>query len=142
MLKGAERRKFYRHPIHVPLKIEVTGHDEMRSESEDLSLGGLSFFSPSHLSKGDTVRVYIPVKEKMFEVNGKTAYSVGDKKSGKYRSGILFTDMPSAFKAKLAEEALEIMEYRRVLSKETGKEVSEEEAAQKWIQQFANRFSA
>lgn len=137
-----ERRKFFRHRISVPLHLS---HEDSSSpfvsDSADLSLGGLCFLWKNKLPKGKILNVTIPVKERFFVVQGKVCYCREDRKSGRYRTGISFMDGSSAFKAKLAEEALEIIEYRKKLSKEQGREVPEEEAARQWIQHYASQFS-
>ena len=136
-----EKRRFFRHPIHVPLSLRLdVDATPTSSQAMDLSLGGLSFLWSSRLIKGHLIRLSIAVKEKLFDVKGRVAYSIEDRRTGKYRSGISFVDSPSAFRAKLAEEALEILRYRNELSRELGREVSEDEAAQRWIQQNAARF--
>ncbi|HTL70781.1 MAG TPA: PilZ domain-containing protein [Candidatus Eisenbacteria bacterium] len=135
-----EKRRFFRHPIHAPLSLHLDAETDAPSEALDLSLGGLSFLWSSRLAKGHLIRVSIAVKEKLFDVKGRVAYSVEDRKTGKFRSGISFVDSPSAFRAKLAEEALEILRYRSELSRELEREVSEDEAAHRWIQQNAARF--
>ena len=140
MPKTSEKRKFFRHPIHAPIKLELTRSEPWVSETADISLGGLSFLWKQRLSKGNVVRVSIAVKEKIFDVQGRVMYSAEDRKTGKCRSGILFVDPPSAFKARLAEQALEILEYRHSLARRTGHDISEEEAAQKWVAEFAARF--
>ncbi|MBI3252999.1 MAG: PilZ domain-containing protein [Candidatus Omnitrophica bacterium] len=143
MPKTSEKRKFFRHPIHSPIKLELDSRtDPWVSEAADISLGGLSFLWKRKLSKGNTIRLFIAVKEKIFDVKGRVVYSLEDRKTGKFRNGILFVDPPSAFRARLAEQALEIIEYRRALARETGRDVSEEEAALKWIEQFAAHFPA
>lgn len=105
-----------------------------------MSLGGLSFLWKDKQEKGSFVDLSIPIKDKLFEIKGRVTYSVEDDKSGKFRTGIIFIDSPSAFRAKLAEEALEILRYRKEISRELGKEVTEEEAAKRWIQNFAKDF--
>ena len=120
-----DKRKFFRHPIHAPLKLQVDRHDDaILTKAQDVSLGGLSFFWKAKLVKGDIISLFITVKEKFFEVKGRVAYSVPDPKTGQYRNGVAFADSPSAFKAKLAEEALRILKYRQVLSRELGRQVS------------------
>ena len=86
------------------------------------------------------IDITIPVKEKIFDVRAKVIYSKEDKKSARFLTGVSFTDFPSAFKARLAEEVLQILEYRKTISRELGHEVSEEEAASKWVRDFASRF--
>ena len=68
------------------------------------------------------------------------SYSKGYKKSNQYRTGIMFLNSPDAFKAKLAEEVLHIIEYQKSVSRELGYELSEEAAARKWISRYAGKF--
>lgn len=141
VLQGKERRKYYRHPISAPIKLRATSNpDSIRAQTEEVSLGGLSFLSQNRLEKGSFVDLSIPVKDKLFEIKGRVTYCVEQSKGGRFRTGILFLDSPSAFRAKLAEEALEILRYRKDISRERGEEVSEEEAARQWIQRFAENF--
>lgn len=141
-LKIEEKRLFYRHPIHVPMRLNLSDKKTaLESQSSDISLGGLSFLWRDKLGKGNLLNLTIPVKEKMFHVKAKVVYSKEDRKTGRFKTGVSFCDWPSAFKAKLAEEALEILEYRKLISVELGREVSEEEAAEKWIQKFASSFT-
>ncbi len=140
-LKVEEKRAFYRHPIHVPMRLNLSDKKAtIESQSSDISLGGLSFLWRDKLGKGNLLNLSIPVKEKLFHVRAKVVYSKEDRKTGRFKTGVSFYDLPSAFKAKLAEEALEILEYRKLISEELGRDVSEEEAAEKWIQKFASSF--
>ena len=138
-----ERRKFFRHPIQVPLRLKQTQKNvSTASRSEDLSLGGLNFIWSKKLSRGTLLDITIPVKEKLFELRAKVAYSREDRKSARYYTGVTFVDFPSAFKARLAEEVLEIMEFQKSISRELGHEVSEEEAALRWVREYAPNFPA
>ncbi len=138
---GKERRQFFRHPISVPIRLRVATHDRVfGSNSSDISLGGLNFSWPKKLSKGTLIDITIPVKEKFFDVKAKVVFSKEDKKTARFRTGVSFTDFPSAFKARLAEEVLQILELRKNLSRELGREITEEEAAKKWVNEFAGHF--
>ena len=142
-LLGKERRKYYRHPIQVPIKLSPTeGGAGTVTESCDLSLGGLNFIWPKKLTRGAVLDITIPVKEKLFQLRGKVMFSREDRKTARYSTGISFVDFPSAFKARLAEEVLQILEYRKSLSRESGEDVSEEEAASRWVRERASRFPA
>ena len=136
-----ERRQYFRHPISVPIQLRLSVSDRsFVSNSSDISLGGLNFSWSKKLSKGTMLDIKIPVKEKSFDVRAKVVYSKEDRKTARYHTGVSFTDFPSAFKAKLAEEVLQILEFRKSLSRELGHEISEEEAARKWISEFAESF--
>ena len=138
-----EKRRFFRHPVNVPIQLKLEkAKDVYISESKDISLGGLSFVWPSRLSKGSLLTLSIPVKEKLFDVRARVAYGKGYKKSTQFRTGVAFINSPDAFKAKLAEEVLQIIEYQKTISRELGYELSEEEAARKWISRYADKFTA
>lgn len=138
---GKERRKFFRHPIRVPIRLRLRSRaDEVASQSLDLSLGGLNFVWPRKLTRGTLLDISIPVKEKLFELRAKVVYSKEDRKTARYSTGVSFVDFPSAFRARLAEEVLEILEFRKTISREAGHEVSEEEAASQWVRERASRF--
>ena len=140
---GQEKRKFFRHPIHWPIELELVDRiPSFTSSSHDISLGGLCFYWRNRLPKGKSISLIIPVREASFEVKAKVVYSKEDRKTGAYRTGVSFHDPSSALRAKLAEEALKILEYRKTLSKESGREVSEEEAAEKWIKEYADHFAS
>ena len=142
LFRKREKRSFYRHPVNVPIQLRIEkAPDAYVSESKDISLGGLSFVWPSRISKGSLLTISIPVKEKVFDVRARVAYSKSYKKSNQYRTGAAFIGSPDAFKAKLAEEVLQIIEYQKSISRELGYELSEEEAAKKWISSYAGKFS-
>jgi c-di-GMP-binding flagellar brake protein YcgR len=140
-----EKRKYFRHPIQVPIKLRELAEQELppsKFQSEDLNDHGLCFYSGQGLASGTALRLAIPVEEHIFEVSARVAYSRKDSKTGTFRTGVYFEDMDSAFRAKIAEEILKIQEYRKKLSRTLGYEVSEADAARKWIEQFAKHFSA
>lgn len=142
-LLGKERRKYFRHPIQVPIRLRpAQGGSPVLAESCDVSLGGLNFVWPRKLSRGTLLDIAIPVKEKLFELRGKVMFSREDRRTARYSTGVSFVDFPSAFKARLAEEVLQILEYRKELSREAGEDVSEEEAASRWVREHAASFPA
>ena len=136
-----EKRSFFRHPINVPIQLRMESRsDNYVSESKDISLGGLCFIWPSKLTRGSLLTISIPVKEKVFDVRGRVAYSTPYKKSAQYRTGASLVDAPHAFKARLAEEVLHIIEYQKTLSRQLGYDLTEEEAAKQWVTKYAEKF--
>ena len=137
-----DKRKFFRHPFGVPIRLTIPDNGPGRTlQSQDISQGGLSFLWGEPLSRGRQIQLTIPVKEKRFEVNARVAYSRKDAESGYFRTGVAFIDTDSAFRAKLAEETLEILEYQKDISRTLGHEVSVEDAARQWIEKYAGRFN-
>ena len=140
---GKERRKFFRHPIQVPIRLRVAEKGAAAViASHDISLGGLNFVWPKKLLKGTLLDITIPVKEKFFDLRGKVVFCREDRKTARYSTGVSFVDFPSAFKARLAEEVLQILEFRKAISRQLGHEVTEEEAASQWVRNYAARFPA
>ncbi len=137
-----DKRQFYRHPIKVPIqltKVEVGSCSKVRSE--DLSQGGLSFFWPEPLPEGAHLQISIPVEKQLFKMNAHVTHCQKDDAMGLFKTGVCFEDAASAFRAKLAEEIIEIRQYCEKMSLLRGKKFSEEESAQLWIERNAEHFS-
>jgi hypothetical protein len=132
MSPTSERRRFYRYPVHIPVRLR-SREDSFRSEAIDVSLGGLSFAAVKKLSEGETLEVSLPVKNRIFEVRATVTYSrpVPD---GTFRNGVEFIDAPVEFKDKLREEFFEIYKYFRELTDTYGDGVTEEQAAQRYLE--------
>lgn len=135
------KRKFYRHPINVPIRVhELTSKSFQRSESVDISEGGICFMADRFLAKGASVGLSIAVQNTVFKINGQVAYCNRVATVNRYRTGIAFQDQNDAFRAKLAEQMLEIKKYQATSAK-LGKDLSEEDAAREWIAKYAKHFS-
>ena len=57
------------------------------------------------------------------------------------KTGVCFEDSVSSFRAKLAEEIIQIRQYREKMSLLRGHPLSEEEAAKTWIARNAENFA-
>src|SRR3989338_3970793 len=133
-----EKRRCLRHPLHIPIRLELgPGGVPAERRCEEISQGGLSFWWDRRLGRGQFLIITIPVKEKSFRIRARVAYSLKDARTGHFRTGVEFKDPESAFRARLAEETIEIIEYRKKVSIEKGFEVSEEQAAEEWIRRYA-----
>ncbi len=141
MVQGTERRYFYRHRVPIPIRIKTKANGElMPSQSIDLSYGGLGFLWERPLDEGSIIFITVPVKDEVFDLRARVAYSERDDNRGLYHIGATFLDEITAFKARLAEQVLEIMRYRQHMSRTLRREVSEEEAATRWIERYARFF--
>ena len=137
-----DKRKFYRHPIKVPIQLtKMDDENAVPSHAEDLSQGGLSFFWQDPIPAGSQIHLSIPVKKQVFKMHARVAYSHKDTATGLFKTGVCFEDAVSAFRAKLAEEIIQIRQYREKMSLLRGRNLSEEDAAQLWIDRHAEDFS-
>lgn len=138
----AERRSFERHPIRVPLTVRPQhGGRELFSEVGDLSEGGLSFACSEPMPEGSPLEVELPVNDERFTLIAAVASCVEAAGSRTFRVGLAFANPGMRFRMKLAEQVLRIRELQRDLSRERGAEVSLEEAAQRWVEQYAKIFA-
>lgn len=137
-----EKRKFFRHPIKVPIQLtQVENKPSVNSRAEDLSQGGLAFFWPEPIPEGTHLELGIPVEKQLFKVEGHVTHSQKDIHTGLFRTGVCFENSLSAFRAKLAEEILRIREYCEKMSLLRGRQITEEEAAQLWVDRHAADFA-
>lgn len=139
---GAERRSYERHPIRVPLAVRPRdGSRRFVSEVGDLSEGGLSFACPEPMPEGSTLEIELPVNNERFMLIGAVASCVEATGARTFRVGLAFVNPEMHFRMKIAEQFLRISELQRDLSRERGAEVSIEEAAQRWVDQYAKSFA-
>jgi hypothetical protein len=137
-----EKRKFFRHPIKVPIqltRVEHSGAENARAE--DLSQGGLAFFWPEPIPEGTHLQLSIPVEKQLFRMKAHVTHSEKDTSTGLFKTGVCFEDSISSFRAKLAEEIIQIRQYREKMSLLRGHPFSEEEAAKVWIDRNAEHFA-
>jgi len=139
-----EKRRFPRHPVSSPIR-----YSQAKSRSKsfsgsitvDISEGGICFLAGLFMPRGSVVQFTIPVSDQVFCVEGKTTYSAFIDNISFYRTGVEFQNPQALFKAKLAEQVTQIKEYRQKLSEKMGNEVSEKEAAYKWVEECGKHFS-
>jgi len=137
-----DKRKFFRHPIKVPIQLTRIENSTTKSaRAEDLSQGGLAFFWPESIAEGTHLQLSIPIEKQLFQMNAHVTHSQKDTDTGLFKTGVCFEDSVSSFRAKLAEEIIQIRQYREKMSLLRGQPFSEEDAAQKWIDRNAENFA-
>ena len=137
-----EKRKFFRHPIKVPIQLtRVEDNTAVNTRAEDLSQGGLAFFWPESIPEGTYLQLSIPVEKQLFKMRAHVTHSQKDAGTGLFKTGVCFEDSVSSFRAKLAEEIIQIRQYREKMSLLRGQPFSEEEAAKVWIDRNAENFA-
>jgi len=142
----ASVRKFIRHPSDIPIKVSeldecdvlIEGHTLEQTQMNNVSLGGLAFFSP-----------------RAFHVNHHLLFSVpclGDKTCiegcvlwckiliNGFEIGLEFDDPQAVFHLRMIEQICHIEHYRKEIQRVEGRTLTSEEAALEWIKQFASDF--
>ncbi len=137
-----ERRQHLRHPIRVPIKVQMGKKDiTLKSQTGDLSQGGLQFLTAEEIPQGTLMDVTIPIGDRIFRLYGWVVWTASDPKSGLFKVGVSFDQPVMSFRAKLAEEVHRIREFRDETERKTGRPISEEEAASIWIDKYAQKFA-
>jgi hypothetical protein len=139
-LADSNKRRFYRHPVSVPIEYQEKQIRPGRSSSVDLSEGGICFLAERFIAKGSPINLKIPVGDQMFTIEGQVAYSNRLPTLNRFKTGVAFTNPTHAFRAKLVEEMVQMKLFREKLSREQGREVTEDEAARTWVEKYAKQF--
>jgi hypothetical protein len=137
---SSDKRRFYRHPLAVPIEYHEKQYRPGRSSAVDISEGGICFMAERFLAKGCSVNLKIPVGNQVFTIEGQVAYSNRLPSLNRFKTGVAFMNATQAFRAKLAEEMLQIQLYKEKLEQEKGEKLSDEEAARRWIDKYAKQF--
>ena len=137
-----EKRASTRHIIELPIKYRILPESpERRSETQNFSDGGLLFLASERFAIGTLLELTVPTKDKVFMVEGRVAHVIEDERDGFFRMGVRFLRPQSLFLVKMAEQIHQIDLYRKTLSKKEGHDISEEEAAHRWIEEHSKAFS-
>jgi len=145
-LQAIERRHFIRHPVAFPLVYKVMKQgrgkeqQDLRSETVNLSVGGLLFPAKHSVEPNSMIEIKMPFENKIFNLKAKVVRCVNNPETKLYDVAVSFFRLHEAFKAKMIEQVYLISEYRDLLNLQTGKEISLEEASRKWIKRYSERF--
>lgn len=136
-----ERRRFIRHLLVNPLEFQIVDEEKIeRTETVDVSEGGLMFMSKIDVALGTMIKLQMPLYDKVFSIKAKVVHTSNDGDTGLHKVGVSFVDYADAFKVKLIEQIYLIEEYRVLRSLQLGKEVSLKEASKEWIKRYSERF--
>ena len=146
ILPVAERRRFIRHPLSIPISYKVlkTTRDVndkgVPAMTANVSMGGLLFSTKRPVKVGALIEIKLPFKDKIFNVKSKVVHCAKSSEAKVYNVGSSFYRFSDAFKTKLIEQIYLIAEYRDLRSIQLGREISLEEASREWIERYAERF--
>lgn len=142
----ASVRKFIRHPSDIPIKVsEMDACDVVTEERtfeqvqmNNVSLGGLAFFSPEAFHIGHHVLFSVPCLDDETSIEGCILWckSLLDG----YEIGLEFDDPQAVYHLRMIEQICHIEHYRKEIQRVEGRALTSEEAALEWIKQFASDF--
>lgn len=141
-----EKRRYLRHPMCFPLTFAIVKNSfkkspREKSESKNVSRGGLLFSAKKEAGKGSLIEIAIPFQDKIFKVRAKVVHCGKNTDTNLYDIGAEFMSTKTAFKVKLIEQMYLISEYRDLRSVQLGRELSLQEASREWVERYAKRFN-
>lgn len=136
-------RKFIRHPSDVPIQVTlVEVPNEKKTKSSDklnnVGLGGLAYLSQQALPKGQHVKVFFPLLDKVHSLSGKVVW-IKPLLQG-FDTGIQFENTDELYSFRMIEQVCHIEHYRKEIEQREGRILSSEEAASEWIKRYAGKF--
>lgn len=131
-------RNYIRHPTSIPIQISAGEHDSTRVLVNNLSAGGLSFFTNIPVKVGSVVDLMIPCVIPDYQGEGVIVWRRSQEPEG-FEVGVRFANDDEYFRVRMVEQVCQIEEYRQQLA-DIGRHLSTEEAAREWIARFAADF--
>jgi hypothetical protein len=134
---ASECRQFIRHPSTIPIQFRL-GRQQYKHQVRDVSHGGLCFSSDHAVETGATILVEIPACEPTFHAEGLVRWCRAD--GDGFLVGVTFNEASVRFAVRMVEQLCHIEAYRRRLEVETGEKLDSQQAASRWISEFASHF--
>ena len=132
-------RGFLRHPIDIPIELEIVGKSSATQQLNNISQGGLCCEIGEYLELGTLVRIRINCVTPAFEMNGLIAWCL--KKNKGYDIGIEFDAKDQKiFTLRMVEQICQIEHYKRKALDKDGRELTFEEAAREWVTKHAEEY--
>ena len=129
-------RNYIRHPTSIP--IAISGEQRINVKANNLSAGGLCFFTDIPVRVGAVVDLNISYVKPDYKGEGVIVWRRGARPSG-YEVGVRFANDDEYFRLRMVEQVCQIEKYRQQLM-ETGRNLTSEAAALEWIERYAADF--
>ncbi|KAA3609761.1 MAG: PilZ domain-containing protein [Calditrichaeota bacterium] len=131
-------RSFIRHaanmPIHFNFQSDKNAH---KQNMQNVSTGGLCFFSDSEIPSGSHLSVKIPNLKYPFVEECVVMWCRKAKK--RYEVGVKFNDDKTSFRMRMIEQICYIEKYRdEMIAK--GRDLDWQDASKEWIAKYAKDF--
>jgi len=131
-------RNYIRHPTSIPIHVSTVNNENAQVTANNLSAGGLSFFTDMPVKVGSHVDLMIPCVTPDYQGEGVIVWRRNQQPQG-FEVGVRFANDDEYFRVRMVEQVCQIENYRQQLA-EGGRNLTTEEAALEWIKQFAANF--
>jgi len=135
---GQERRAFVRHPIALPVELDVLARERQLASTRDVGQGGVCLRVRQPLSVGARVVLTLPVLDHRWRFEARVVWAVQRGAEG-WEVGLCFDEAEERTRARLVEQICQIEAFRAE-ERACGHEMSSEEAAIAWSAAHAAAF--
>ena len=131
-------RQFIRHPADIPLHIAHDGYRDDQARMRNISGGGLCFESPAFVPPRQ--RIHIEIKHCQPPFCAEATVCWCRKAERGFEIGVCFDDEQVHFAMRMTEQVCHIEAYRQRVLETENRELTQEQAAQEWIERYAAMF--
>lgn len=135
-------RRHVRQVTGIPVEVTIDHQQDYHCADDSItnvSLGGLCFVASDRLEINDPIQVRFPVLNQEGSLNGKVVWCQKTRRG--YEVGLEFADPGEVERLKVIDQICEIENFRQAEQRE-GRNLSGEQAAREWVEQYAGEFSA
>ena len=122
----------------IPLDYELEDNFLVRDKINNVSAGGVCFCADIYIKPGSSLCIRIPVQKPPFEAKARVVWC--QPANDKYDVGVRFDSDETAFAARMVEQICHIADYKKTVATNEGRQLTDEQAAQEWIEKFAHQF--
>lgn len=130
-------RSYIRHSASMPITVKSNQSDSQTQTLQNVSAGGLCFFSNYFLPQGISININIPNLEHPFVENCTVSWC--NKVEDHYDVGVSFDSYQTVFRMRMIEQLCYIEDYRNQILNSEDRQITSEEASQEWIAKFSDR---
>jgi len=132
-------RSFIRHSASMPIKIDSSQNGSQKQALQNVSAGGLCFYSDHYLPSGINIRIDIPFLENPFIENCTVSWCHKTDEHN-YAVGVSFDDYQTVSRMRMIEQLCYIEDYRKEILNDEKRELTAQEASMEWYKKFADRI--
>ena len=133
-------RNFIRHPVSIPIEIDSGAIHGLSDEVlNDISYGGLKFFSHYKVPLKSVIHMRIPLDGKDTSISGRVVWCkpVAGKQ---FEIGVEFMGRDDAFRIRMVEQVCHIYQYMKDVAQNEHRKLNFKQASMEWIEKFAHEF--
>jgi hypothetical protein len=124
------------HPFDQPLTTRCISSSPRNNQNNSLSVNGIRIHNAENLPSGALIEVCTKVQEKELCFRG---ILLANSEDGSSDALVVFDDHNEAFKARMTEQLCHITSYQNQ-QHQVGRELTDQEAAQEWIEKYSPMF--